>query len=469
MVRLASAFLFALLCAPAFASTLIKGGIVVDGTGKGRFRADVRISGDKITEVGQLSAKAGEEVIDATDKIVAPGFIDAHSHADGALDKLESQIREGITTAVCGQDGGRSISVREAIDRVKNAPIRFAFFSGEGGLRTAVMKTTDRKATPTEIKAMCSLLEQDMKDGALGLSTGLEYDPGHYSSTEELIELSKVAAKYHGIYISHMRDESEKVFESIEELIRIGREAKLPAQISHIKMAVASKWGQASRALQMMDDAKPLDISADLYPYTYWQSTIRVLITSRDYHNRQVWVDALKEVGGPANVRLSSYSVEPEWVGKTLAEISTLTGRGAPELIMEIIDKTADDKGRESVIVTAMTEADLKTFMRDRRVMFCSDGSGGGSHPRGAGTFPRILGRYVREQRVLSLEEAVRKMTSLPAARFGLLDRGIVRPGMSADLVVFDPKTIIDRATPADPTAFAEGVTNVFVQGKKRL
>lgn len=469
-MRRAAIILLFVLSGWAHADYLIRNATIIDGSGNGRYLGDLRIAGDKIAAVGpHVDALAGDHIIDGTGLVVCPGFIGAHSHADGALDKLESQIREGITTAICGQDGGRSISVKDAKTRTRDARIRFEFFCGEGGLRNAVMKTTDRKATPTEIRAMCAIAEQDMRDGALGISTGLEYDPGHYSSTTELIELSKVAAKYHGIYISHMRDESENVFQSIEELIRIAREANVPAQISHIKMAVASKWGKAGQAIQMMDDAKPLDITADLYPYTYWQSTIKVLITSRDYNNRQVWIDALKEVGGPGHVRLSTYSVEPSWVGKTLAEISQSTGRAAPDLIMEIIRSTADGKGSESVIVDAMTEGDLKTFMRDPRIMFCSDGSGGGSHPRGAGTFPRILGRYVREQHVLSLEEAIRKMTSLPARRFGLADRGLLRAGMSADVVIFDPATIIDTATPDNPTSYATGVHQVFVRGERRL
>lgn len=460
--------LFFGLTSLALADTLILNGTVIDGTGKARYRADIRITNGVIKSVSSHeTALAGDSVIDATGMIVAPGFIDAHSHADGALDKLESQLREGITTAICGQDGGRSISVRDARARTENAAIRFQFFSGHGGLRDAVMKTKDRAASPSEVRAMSALLEQDMKDGALGLSSGLEYDPGHYATTEELIQLSKVAAKYHGIYISHMRDESEKVFDSIDELLEISRAAGLPGQISHIKMAVASKWGQAGKACEIIDSHP--DITADLYPYTYWQSTITALIATRDFDKRQVWVDALKEVGGPEKVRLSSYSPDPSWVNKTLAEISKMTGRAAPDLIMEIISKTQDGKGRESVIVQAMTENDVKTFMRNPKVMFCSDGSGGGSHPRGAGTFPRILGKYVREEHVISLEEAVRKMTSLPAWRLGLKDRGEIKAGLSADLVVFDPQTIIDRATPENPTAYATGVAHVFIKGERRF
>ena len=447
---------------------LIDNATIIDGTGKAGYIADVRISGDKIIAIGNLQI-AGDEVIDGRGLVVAPGFIDAHSHADGALDKLESQLRQGITTAICGQDGGRDIPVREQKQRTAKAAIRFEFFSGHGGLREAVMKSQSRKAAPYEIRRMEALLDEDMRAGALGLSSGLEYDAGFASSTQELIDLARVASRHGGMYISHVRDESHGIFDSINELIRIGKEGRLPAQVSHIKMAVADVWGKADRAVGIIEGARKRgqDVTADVYPYTYWQSTIRVLTTSRDYKSRQVWIDALKDVGGPANVRLSSYSPDATWVGKTLEEISKSTGKDASSLIMEIIDKTAEGKGKESVIVTAMSEPDLVTFIKTPWIMFCSDGSGGGSHPRSAGSFPRILGRYVREQHVVSLEEAVRKMTSLPAWRFKLHDRGLIREGLSADIVVFDPKTIKDMSTPQKPTALAVGMHHVFVRGVK--
>jgi N-acyl-D-amino-acid deacylase len=457
--------LAALVLAPTY---LIDNATVIDGSGKPGFVADVRIAGDMIVAVGDLRA-AGDEVIDGRGLVVAPGFIDAHSHADGNLDKLESQIRQGITTAICGQDGSRDQSVREQKARTANAAIRFEFFSGHGGLREAVMKSTSRKAAPFEIRRMESLLEEDMKAGALGLSSGLEYDAGFASSTEELIQLAKVASKHGGMYISHVRDEGHQVFDSIRELIRIGREGHLPAQVSHIKLGVASVWGKAGQAVDEIEAArrKGQDVSADVYPYTYWQSTIRVLTLSRDYKNPKVWIEALKDVGGPSNVRLSSYSANGTWVGKTIEESSKESGKDPASVIMEIVENTAEGKGKESVIVTAMTEQDLTRFIRAPWVMFCSDGSGGGSHPRSAGSFPRILARYVREQHILSLEEAIRKMTSLPASRFKLKDRGLVREGLSADLVVFDPRTIKDRATPQDPTAMAVGMRHVFVRGMK--
>ncbi len=456
------------LLALAPASVLIDGGQVVDGTGRAAFMADVRIEGDKIIAVGDLRPIAGESVIDASGLTIAPGFIDAHSHADGTLGKLESQLRQGITTAICGQDGSRPASVAEQKERVRNAAMRFEFFSGHGGLREAAMKSHSRKAAPFEIKRMESLLEEDMRAGALGLSTGLEYDPGHYSSTQELISLAKIASKHGGMYISHVRDESHEMLQSVREVLQIGREARLPAQISHIKMGVASVWGKSAEVIRMVEAARRSGqaVTADVYPYLFWQSTIRVLTVSRDYQNPKVWESALADVGGPQNVRLTNYSTNTAWVGKTLEQISKETGKTAPALIMEIVNSTGEGKGTESVLVTAMTEQDLTAFVKEPWIMFSSDGSGGGSHPRSAGSFPRVLGRYVRELKVLSLEEAIRKMTSLPAQTFKLKDRGMIKPGLSADMVIFDPKTIQDTATPENPTSFAVGVKHVLVQGK---
>jgi N-acyl-D-amino-acid deacylase len=459
------------LIALAAPSILIENGQVIDGTGRPAFKADVRIVADKISEIGELAALPGEQVIDATGLIVSPGFIDAHSHADSKLDLLESQLRQGITTAICGQDGGRSASVREQKERTRNAALRFEFFSGHGGLREAVMKTTDRKAAPFEIEQMKALLDEDMRAGALGLSTGLEYDPGHYASTEELIALSKVASRHGGMYISHLRDEGHGVLDSVRELITIGREANLPAQISHIKKGVAAVWGKSGEAIRLIEHARDRgqSVTADVYPYLYWQSTIRVLTVSRDYANPKTWELALADVGGPKNVLLTNYSPNPAWVGKTLEAISKETGKNVPELIIEIINNTGEGKGTESVLVTAMTEEDLINFVKHPWIMFSSDGSGGGSHPRSAGSFPRVLARYVRDLKVISLEEAVRKMTSLPAQTFKLTDRGVLKAGRSADVVLFDPRTIQDTATPENPRSMAVGVKHVFVRGVQRI
>lgn len=453
-------------------TTLILGGLLVDGTGSNPRRADVRLAGDRIVSVGNLQPRAGETVVKANGLVVAPGFIDAHSHADGGIAKeprATSQIMQGITTAVVGQDGIWAKPVREQMLQLasEQPALNFALFSGHGGIRRKVMGADfKRAATQEEIAKMAALVDADMQAGAIGLSTGLEYDPGYYATTDELVALSKVAARRHGMYISHMRDEANASISAIDELIRIASTAHLPAQISHIKLCSKAVWGLAGDVCAMFGKAKPA-LTADVYPYTFWQSTISALTPSREWDKRGIWEAALRDVGGPSNVRLTAYTHEPKWVGKTLAEIAAETSRDPIDLIQEILKRTRGEggSGDESVAVTAMSESDLETFIRHPRIMFSSDGSIGGTHPRSAGSFPRVLARYVRERKTISLAEAIRKMTSLPADTFGFRDRGRIAPGTIADLVVFDPKTIVDRATAAEPELDSIGIRSVYVSG----
>ncbi len=456
-------------------SLLIAGGTVIDGAGSPARRADVRILDDRITEIGRLKPQPGERVIDALGLTVAPGFIDTHSHADGRiLEELdaESQIRQGITTAIVGQDGSSRLPLGDFLNGItaRSPAINIASFVGHGTLRREVMGTDyQRAATPAEIVRMTELLEREMKAGALGLSSGLEYDPGYYATTAELIACARVAAKYRGIYISHVRDEANRAFEAFREVIQIAREARIAAHISHIKLGSTQVWGRADEVLKMLSDARRqgLDVTADVYPYLYWHSTITVLIPTRDWDDRAAWEKGLAEVGGAKNVLLSTYTPDASWQGRTIAEIATTTGKDAVTVIQEIVRRTRGDgaTGRSAVIVTSMIEEDLKKFLAAPRIMFCSDGAIRGTHPRGAGTYPRILGRYVREERAISLEEAIRKMTSLPAERFGLSDRGRLRVGMRADVVAFDSAKVIDRATTSNPTATPEGIDYVIVNG----
>jgi N-acyl-D-amino-acid deacylase len=456
-------------------SLLIAGGTLVDGTGAPRRRADVRIAGDQIKEIGELTPQAGERVIEAKGLIVAPGFIDTHSHADGGLLEMpdaETQIRQGITTAIVGQDGGSRIPLQKFFDEVqtKRVALNLASFAGHGAIRRqALGEDYKRPATAQELARMRALVGQEMKAGALGLSTGLEYDPGLYATTEEVAACAKVAAADGGIYISHVRDEEKEAIASFREVIRIAEEARLPAQISHIKLGSSPVWGKADETLRLMDDAnkRGLDITADVYPYTYWQSTITVIIPTRNWDDRAAWEKGLAEIGGPKNVLLSTYTPDPSWTGKTLAALAQSTKKDPVTVIQEIVRKThgAGAKGRESVVVTAMQEEDLRRFLAAPRVMFCTDGGLRGTHPRGAGTYPRILGRYVREQRVIPLEEAIRKMTSLPAWRMGFADRGTIAPGKKADLVLFDPAAVADTATTASPTSPPVGLPYVLVNG----
>jgi N-acyl-D-amino-acid deacylase len=464
-----------MLPAHAQSSTLISGGTVIDGTGAKRRKADVRIVGDTITEVGNLRAKRGEKVIDATGMFVAPGFIDAHSHADGGLmndPDAETQIRQGITTSVVGQDGSSHFPLASWFTELeaKHVALNIASFVGHGTVRGEVTgKEYKRETTAEEQSKMADLVAQEMQAGGLGLSSGLEYDPGFYSTTAELIACAKAAAKYHGIYISHVRDEGDKAFESFRELISIAEKGGLPAQISHIKLDTSPVWNKAPDVLTLMRDARKrgLDISADVYPYTYWQSTIIVLIPTRDWSDRKAWETGLAEVGGPEHVRLTTYTPDAAWSGKTIAEIAAITGRDAITIVQEVIQKThgVGAKGSESVVVTAMTESDLDQFIAAPGIMFCTDGSLRPSHPRGAGSFPRILAEYVRTKHVLTFEEAIRKATFLPATRFGFQKRGRIARGMKADIVLFDPMTVQDKATVATPAAPPVGLPTVLVNG----
>jgi N-acyl-D-amino-acid deacylase len=309
---------------------------------------------------------------------------------------------------------------------------------------------------------MKQMVEQAMRDGAMGLSTGLEYEIGKPASTEEVIALARAASAFGGMYISHIRDEADKTFEALNEAIRIGREARLPVQISHIKLGSVAVWGRAEEAVALINRARARgqDVTADCYPYDAWSSTIRVLIPSGRHDDPVDVARGLADVGGPANITIVSCRAHPYYEFKNMEEISRREGISAVDLYMKIVRD-----GGAGVVCHSMKDADMRTFYRQPWVMVSSDGGIGSRHPRGAGTYPRVLGRYVRELHWLNLPEAVRKMTSLPAKRFKLNDRGLIRAGFKADLVVFDQNTVVDRATFHDPQLTSEGIKHVFVNG----
>lgn len=460
-----------------FASTiLIQGGFVVDGSGKPGKNADIRISGDRILQIGNLKPISTDKVLNATGLVVAPGFIDAHSHTDRPMEQeplLESQVRQGITTAIVGQDGGSDFPIRSFFTNVaKFKPaINFATFAGHGTIRRQVLgEDFKRMSKDSEIEQMKVLLDQAMREGALGLSSGLEYENGLNATTFEMIELAKVAAFHKGIYISHTRSDGGGAnMQSLEELKAIAREAQIPAQNSHIKLAVPEVWKNAQAVRKWIADArkKGVEITADVYPYLYWQSTITVLMPEHSWMSVPAWEKALIDTGGADKILLARFTPNTGWEGKRISEIAKLTSKKPAEVIVEIIQKThfPGSKESESIICDAMIEEDLIEFLKDTNIMFCSDGSHGGSHPRGAGSFPRIFGRYVRDLRVLSLEEAIRKATSLPARRFGMKDRGLLKAGTKADIVVFDATKIIDKATTSNSKAYSEGVSHLLVNG----
>jgi N-acyl-D-amino-acid deacylase len=462
------------------ASLLIVDAIVIDGTGAPRRPAAVRLRGDRIAEVGALSPAPGEAVFDAKARVLAPGFIDTHSHGDRGLFEHAgtlAAVSQGISTIVVGQDGGSPWPLEDFFARLEREPvaINVASYVGHGRIRGKVMGEDFRRhARPYEVARMRELLAQELKAGALGLSSGLEYDPGIFSARSEVLDLARVAAAAGGRYISHVRSEDRHFWDAIDEIITIGREAKLPVQISHVKLAMRSLWGQADRLLGMLNEARGagVDITADIYPYLYWQSTLTVLFPERDFESRRTAEFVLREIATPDALLLGTFAPEPAYGGKTLAEIARLRGTDPPATLMALIREARAfapqnrDDDVESVIGTSMSEPDLEALLAWPYTNVCTDGELDGRHPRGFGTYPRVLGRYVRERKVVSLEEAVRKMTSLAAHNVGLRDRGAIRPGAFADLVLFDPETVTDRATTRDPHALSAGIQRLWVNGE---
>jgi len=308
---------------------------------------------------------------------------------------------------------------------------------------------------------MRDLVARGMEEGAFGLSSGLEYDPGYYSTTDELVALAEVAARRGGFYASHIRNEADETLRALAEAMEIGWRARIPVHISHIKLGTVGVWGRTAEALRLLHQAaRENDVTADWYPYNFWASTTYVLTPGRDFEDRQTWVRALRDVGGPENVLITDFPKDHSYDGKTLAKVAEERGQDAADVLMDIVRR-----GNASILGTSMSEADVAAFFRDPLVMVSSDGGIEIAHPRGAGTYPRVLGRYVRERKDVPLETAVRKMTGMPARRLGLADRGLLRPGMAADVVVFDPRTVIDCSSATDPQARPVGIEHVFVNG----
>ena len=450
----------------------ISGATLIDGSGHVPVRdAVVIVKGDSIVAVGRrgrIKIPEDARVMDARGLVVAPGFIDTHNHSDRGLDQDPSaatQVSQGITTVAVGQDGGSEFPIGEYLSKLDRNPVALNVltFVGHATLRSKVMgQDTNRRATAAEIEQMKQMVEQAMRDGAFGLSTGLEYEIGKPATTEEVIALASVAGRAGGIYISHMRDEADKTFEALNELIRIGREGKLPAQVSHIKLGSVAVWGRARAAVALINAARKRgqDVTADCYPYEAWSSTIRVLIPSGRHDDPRDVARGLADVGGAQNITIVNCRAHPEYEFKTLDEIARQQQVTPVEMYMRIVRD-----GGAGIVCHAMKDADIRIFYQQRWIMVSSDGGIGSRHPRGAGTFPRVLGLFVRERRWLSLTEAIRKMTSLPAWRLGLKDRGSIKPGYKADLVLFDPAAVIDRSTFQQPQLISAGIKTVFVNG----
>ena len=475
--------------APGPAGTIITNVSIVDGTGAPARAGAVRVVGDSIVAVGaDVAPAAGDSVVDGGGLTLAPGFIDTHSHHDNGLLQARdarAAVSQGITTIVAGQDGGSPFPLAATLDSLAATPpaVNVAFYVGHGTLREHVLGPGFRReATPAEVDSMRTLLARELDAGALGLSTGLEYDPGIYSARDEVLQLAKVTASRGGRYISHVRSEDRWFWPAIEELLAIGREARLPVQVSHVKLAMIPLWGQADSLRRVLDRARAegIDVTADIYPYPYWQSTLTVLFPRRDFGNRAEAETILREIAKPEGLLLGSYAPEPSYAGKTVAEIAALRREPPAVTLMTLIrDAEAMRAGKarpaengvvsgpvESVVATSMDEADIARLLAWEHTNVCSDGLLDGAHPRGFGAFPRVLARYVREQRVLTLEQAIRKMTALSAAHMGLRRRGTIAPGMHADLVLLDPATVGDRATTREPQLVSTGIARVWVNGR---
>jgi N-acyl-D-amino-acid deacylase len=447
---------------------------VADGSGKPLRKANVRIAGDRIAAIGNVQPKRGEHTIDAAGLVLAPGFIDIHNHSTEGLENdplAESQIAQGITTVILGADGDSPWPIAPYLDaRRKNPPaLNLAMMAGHATIRDQVMgKDFRRTATESEIAEMIVLVDQAMREGAIGLSSGLEYDVASYSSTDEVVAEARVAGSYGGFYMTHIRDEGDKSFAALAEEIAIGERAHIAVEHSHIKVSTVSVWNKAPDYIRIIEAARKrgVDFLADCYPYDAWHSNIKVIMPDKQYENRASVEKALADTGGADSVTIVEFPPNTAYEGRTIAELGRTYGVSPVDMYIRIIREGDAANTEANVIGKSMVEPDIKAFFQQPWVMVASDGGIASRHPRGAGTFPRVLGLYVREKRWLTLPEAVRKMTSLPAQRLGWKDRGVIRAGAFADLVLFNPNTVIDRSTFAKPFEPPVGIEKVFVNGE---
>ena len=475
---------------------IIIGGSVYDGSGLEPTLTDVGIIGDKIEAIEDLSGAEATRIIDANGLAISPGFIDLHAHLNPLLrlPGAESHVRQGVTTALGGPDGGSPWPLSDHLLSADSLGMgmNVAFMIGHNTVRRNVMKLEDRDPTPEELDAMKSQIRQGMEDGAFGISTGLKYLPGAFSKVEEVIELSKVASEYGGFYTSHLREEGIGLLDAVYEAISIGREANIPIVLTHHKAIGTTMWGQSAKTLAMIDSARNigLDIMADQYPYNASYTGISVLIPAwaraggkfeartqdpvlKDSIKSGIIHNILYDRAGADLHRVQFAKVEwnKELEGKTLhdwLEMQNLepTIENGAEAVIQ-----AQLNGGASCVYFAMDDADVERIMAHPQTMIASDGrlvqpGEGHPHPRWYGTFPRVLGHYVREKGIISLTEAIRKMTSMPADRMGLSNRGRLKVGNIADIVIFNPETVIDKATFAEPHQYPEGIDYVMINGE---
>jgi N-acyl-D-amino-acid deacylase len=478
---------------------VILNGKVIDGSGNPWFYADVAIQNGKVVRIGNLKDVTTKKVIDASGLIVAPGFIDVHAHIEGgemSTPTADNFIHDGVTSVVTGNCGGSNLNIAEYFSRLDSlkTSINIATLIGHNTVRRAAMGDAQRDPTPDELKKMETLVDDAMKAGAVGFSTGLIYIPGTYSKTEEVVALARMAAQQGGVYASHIRDEGDKVTDAVNEAINIGRLAKIPVEISHFKVTYKPNWGRSVETIKLVDDARKegLDVTIDQYPYIASSTTLDTTVPSwvfaggRDSMKLRINDPATrikikkemvatlkkKQLKNYSYAQVARYAPDTTFNGKNISEINLLRGRKAKpmeeaETILEMIGAI----NRTQMVYFSMNEDDLKRIMQYPFNMIASDAGiarygSGMPHPRAYGTNARVLGKYVREQNVIRLEEAIRRMTSLPAQKFNLRDRGLLREGMAADIVVFDESAIGDAATFVNPHAYSTGFRFVLVNGE---
>jgi N-acyl-D-amino-acid deacylase len=531
-VLIGAIFMSAVQCSRNGFDILIKNGRIVDGTGAPWFRGDVAIVADRIVAIGSLPDAPAKTTIDAENLVVAPGFIDLLGQSEFNLlvdGRAASKVLQGVTTEVTGEGtsiapvNDRMIGAAKAsaehfgvtqdwrtladyfrrLETQSRPAINVATFVGAGGVRDYVIGKDDRPATPAELEQMKQLVATAMEHGAVGLSTSLQYVPDRFASTNEIVELAKVAGKYGGVYFTHQRSESGRIFESVEEVISISRQAGIPAEIWHLKTAYRPNWGKMPEILRRLEQARAsgIDITANQYPYTRASNGLdaclplwvreggleKMLTRLSDAAERErikqemqdpnvtAWENQWYGSGGGDGVMLASV-LNPElrqYEGLTMTRIGAAMGKDPRDAVMDLV---IADRGESSVIIAIMSEEDVRTALQHPLVGIGTDSgakaedgklSESKSHPRGWGSFPRILGKYVRDEHLLTMEEAIRKMTSKAAASVHLQDRGILRPGMMADITIFDPVAIRDVSTFDDPNHYSIGVKHVFVNGKR--
>ena len=494
--------LLLLLCAVTATAAdydiLIRNTRLVDGTGNPWTHSDIAIKNGKIAAIGNLKSKTANREIDAANRIAAPGFIDVHTHVEGEIDRVpraDNFLLDGVTTIITGNCGGSRLNLADYFAKLEKQGIgiNFASFVGHNSVRAEVMGSANRLATPAEIERMQAVVEKAMREGAIGFSTGLIYIPGTYANTAEVVALAKASSKYGGVYASHMRDEGPHVLEAIAEAITVGKEAGMRVELSHFKIDTRSMWGQSEKTLALVEKyrAEGVDVVIDQYPYDHSSTSFANVIPSWAFADgRDAILKRLREPATRAKIAadmqeilnkkgqpdytwatVASYSPDRKFEGKSITEINIMKGRAhtVPNEIETILEMM--EAGGASMVYHSMGEVDVDRIMRYPNTAVASDGGvrvpgEGLPHPRSYGTNARVLAEYVRKRHVLTLEDAIRRMTSLPARTFNFHDRGQIREGAAADIVVFDPDKVEDRATFINPHQYSTGFDFVLVNGR---